>query len=567
MKNKKTSPNANLVADENPNILGFVEAHSKLIVVAITLVTFVMALCLFNMRVDEGGDDSTYITRAMDLVAQGTYPTYQGPLYPIFLGVFISMFGAKLLMLKLTSLVLILLSQYLFYRMLKGRVNIRIVFAVMFLMGVNSWYLFFASMTYSEAFYIVVQYLFLGLLLSYENSAYPSKVKDALHSLPAGGLVVAAFLIRTVGFGFGIVGVIYLCLRKKFLKAAFFVCSMVVVMLMWTGVRTAIWGEVKSDNRQIETLMQVHPYQVEDGQETLGGYFGRVVDNSNLYVSKHLMRILGFRKADDRNTNPFVTLIVYAIFAFGTFKAWKNNRSVLLMALTSIVMLGITFVVLQALWDQVRLIIPYVPIALVVILYGIYHIFKIFAGRKAHLISMIVVMMCSLLTVSQSFGKMDADVLKHNMSGDLLYGYSQDWYNYLSVCSVVYDQLPETAYVACRKPNMARIYSGGHKFFGIYNFTTEDADELIDNLREKNVTHMIVASLRRDPLVPGGEVINTIHRYMHFIVKKYPNAFRLCGSCGDAESEPTYLFEVDYKYVDAMRDALSQDAKEGVENE
>lgn len=555
------------MANENPDILGFIEAHANIIAAAIILITFVMGLCLFNMRVDEGGDDSTYITRAMDLVANGTYPTYQGPLYPMFLALFISLFGAKVWVLKLTSLALIVLSQWTFFRMLRGQINIRITFAVMFLMGINSWYLFFGSMTYSEAFYIVIQYIFLGLLLRFENRSYQSTLQGILHSLPSAALVIALYLIRTVGFGFGIIGVVYLCLRKQFVKAALFTGSMLLVFFAWMTVRTAVWGDIKSDTRQIESLMQVHPYQVEDGQETISGYCGRVIDNSNLYVSKHLMRILGLRKAEDRNTNPLVTLLVYALFIFGTVKAWERNRGVLLMALTSIVMLGITFVVLQALWDQVRLIIPYVPIALVVIFYGLYHFFKIFAGKKAHLISMVVVILCSLLTISQSFGKMNADVLKHNLSGDMLYGYTPDWYNYLSVCSVVYDQIPDTSNVACRKPNMARIYSGGHKFFGIYNFNTEDPDELIDSLRDKSVTHMIVASLRRDPLIPGGEVINTIHRYMHFIVKKYPEAFHLCGSCGSENNEPTYLFEVNYNYVDAMRAKLSQSAEEGKANE
>lgn len=564
MKQNSKAKNANLVANENPDILGFFEAHANLVAGIILFVTFIMGLCLFNMRVDEGGDDSTYITRAMDLVSNGTYPTYQGPLYPIFLGAFIRLFGAHLLLLKATSFVLILLSQYLFYRVLRHNINIRIVFAVMFLMGINSWYLFFGSMTYSEAFYIVLQYLLFGFLLRYDGASCKSKAQTALHSLPVAALVVASFLVRTVGFGFGIASVIYLCLRRQFLKAAMLVGAMAAVLFLWLGVRTAVWGEVKSDNRQIESLMQVHPYQVEDGQETISGYFGRVVDNSNLYVSKHLMRILGFRKADDRTTSPLITILVYALFAFGTYKAWRRNRAVFLLAVTSIVMLGITFVVLQALWDQVRLIIPYVPIALIVLFYGLFQFFKLFAGKKAHLISMVVVILCSMLTFAQSFGKMDSDVLKHNLSGDVLYGYTPDWYNYLSVCAVVYDQLPADAYVACRKPNMACIYSGGHKFYGIYNFTSEDADELVDNLREHNVTHMIVASLRRDPLVPRGEVINTIHRYMHFIVKKYPQAFHLCGSCGGENNEPTYLFEVDYNYIDSMR---SMSEMEGVANE
>lgn len=557
MKNKTDKPNAQLVPNDNPNYLGFFEKHADVIASLIIIVTMLMGMFLFNMRVDEGGDDSTYITRAIDLFYNGTYPTYQGPLYPIFLAMFVGLFGANLLCLKFTSLALILVSQFLFYRMLKGHVNIRLILGVMGLMSINSWFLFFGSMTYSEALFMVVEYAFLALLLRFENKDDNGKAtRGILGSLSPAALAVVAFLIRTVGLGFSIVGVAYLCIRKKYAKALMFLGSVIVLSLVWTGIRTVVWGDIKSDNKQLESLMQVHPYDESQGLETISGYAGRLVDNSNLYLSKHMMRMLGFRKAQDRGTNPLVTIILYSLFFFGAYKAWKKNRCLLLLAITSFVMLGLTFVVLQSLWDQARLIIPYFAIFLMIVLYGIFCLLKIVAGKKAHLVFMLVVILSGLMTFAQSVEKMDFHVLRENFSGDILYGYTPDWYNYLSICKEVYSQLPEGSYVACRKPNMARIYSGGHKFYGIYNFNTEDADELVDDLRNHKVTHVILASLRRDPLVPNGQVINTIHRYMNFINQKYPKTFIPYGMCGDENSEPAYLFAVDYDYVDAMRQGM-----------
>ena len=60
----------------------------------------VMSLLLFNMRVSEGGDDSTYLCRAMEVVASGRYPDFQGPAYPLFLSLFIFAFGFNLILLK-----------------------------------------------------------------------------------------------------------------------------------------------------------------------------------------------------------------------------------------------------------------------------------------------------------------------------------------------------------------------------------------------------------------------------------------------------------------------------------
>jgi len=534
----------------------FITLHANAIAYILTAITFVVGLLLFNVRVDEGGDDSTYITRAIDLVESGTYPTYQGPLYPIFLAIFVSLFGAKLMLLKFTSLILVVGAQYLFYRMLKGRVGYRAIFAIMGMMSINSIMLFFGSMTYSEALFTVIEYLFLGTLMRCADKPTDTLLKTFGSVAPSAVLVVISYLIRTIGFGFAIVGVIYLCMRRKFVSASIFLGTALLTFVVWVGVRTIVWGEVKSDNRQIESLMQVHPYQVEDGQETLIGYAGRVVDNSNLYISKHLMRIVGLRKADDRATNGVLTLVFYALFAFGTYRAWrKGNNALLLMALSSVVMVGITFVVLQALWDQVRLVVPYVAPALLVVLFGLMELLRTFIASKAKIVMTCFVGLCSLLILSQTILKIDLPTLKRNISGDILYGYTPDWYNYLSICQVVYKQLPANSYVACRKPNMARIYSGGHKFYGIYNFTSEDADELIADLKNHNVTHIIVANLRRDPLIPNGQVINTIHRYMKFIIDKYPNAFELCGRCGEEGEEPSYLFRVRYDYIESEQNA------------
>lgn len=559
---KKTPKFKEFAPNDNVAVLGFFERHAELIASAIILLTMICGLMVFNMRIDEGGDDSTYICRAIDLVERGAYPTYQGPLYPIFLAIFVAIFGTSIAILKCTSFALILVSQYLFYRVLSKEVNVRLVFAVMTMLGVSSWYMFFACMTYSEAFFIVVEYLFFGALLKFENSSYSSTLKTALSPLFPGFLVVVAYLVRTVGFGFGLAGIIFLCLRRKFAKAAMLLGSTALVLFVWYGVRSAVWGDVPSGNQQIESLMQVHPYQPDDGMETLSGYAGRFVDNSNLYISKHLMRILGFFKIEHREVHPFLTAIFYALFAFGTFKAWKRNRAVLMLAVSSMVMLGITFVVLQALWDQYRLIIPYVASALVVVLYGLFHLFKMIVGTKAHYIALSFVAVCCVLSFSQTASKADWSTLRNNIKGDMIYGYTPDWYNYLNVCQVVYDQIPEGSYVACRKPNMARIYSGGHKFYGIYNLPSEDPDELIDNLRQHDVTHIVLASLRRDPLVQGAGLINTIHRYMSYVVKKYPDAFTLVGSCGvnnQQDDEPTYIFSVNYSYVDMMRDKLSKE--------
>lgn len=514
----------------------------------ILAVTLVFGLLLFNLRIDEGGDDSTYICRAMDVVASGTYPTFQGPLYPWFLAIFVAFCGPNLLVLKLTSLVCVLCGHSVFYKVTRKKINPKLLLAVLGLMSFNSLYLFFASQTYSESLYALVQYIFMGFLLRMEDKDLEKiTIKSVLSVvLPVAICIVCGYLIRTVGVFWLVAAIVYLCLRKRYRSAIVLFCTTIVTLGLWMGVKTAVWGESKGQS-QIAQLTQKHPYEVEQGQETIGGYFERFGVNSEKYLSKHLMRIAGFKEYNDRELSVFGTILIYLVFFYGAYKAYvRKNKIVLLCAIMAATMMGVTFFALQALWDQYRLIIPYIIVSYVVLLYAIYQLFLLLGEKAAKIGVGAVIVISALLSFGQTKQKIDLMQLKTNLSGNMLYGYTPDWYNYLGMCQAVATELPEDAFVACRKPNMARIYAGGKKFHGIYNFQSEDPDELFNALKERGVTHIILASLRRDPLYPGQGVINTIHRYMHFIVQKYPEAFYQIASMGEENQEPAYLFVVNY---------------------
>lgn len=50
------------------------------------------------------------------------------------------------------------------------------------------------------------------------------------------------------------------------------------------------------------------------------------------------------------------------------------------------------------------------------------------------------------------------------MGGDIYYGYTEDWTNFLKLSRYCGDSLPETAYVVSRKAPMSFIYSNGKSF-------------------------------------------------------------------------------------------------------
>jgi hypothetical protein len=172
---------------------------------------------------------------------------------------------------------------------------------------------------------------------------------------------------------------------------------------------------------------------------------------------------------------------------------------------------------------------------------------ELFKEKRLARFQIAVVLLMSvsiLLTAGQTFGKMDILTLRSNLMGNKYKGYTDDWANYLKMAEYAGKHLNENAYVACRKPNMAQIMAGGMKFYGIYRVPTDDPDVLLQKLRENHVTHIIMASLRKNPMINNGYTINTVKRYMAFILKKYPETFVLKHQIG--KSEPAYLFYINY---------------------
>ncbi|OQY00026.1 MAG: hypothetical protein B6I20_09305, partial [Bacteroidetes bacterium 4572_117] len=71
-------------------------------------ITFLFTILLFDMKVSVGGDDATYIIKAWDFLNEFKFPTFQGPLYPVLLSIFIWMFGINLPILKFISALFLL---------------------------------------------------------------------------------------------------------------------------------------------------------------------------------------------------------------------------------------------------------------------------------------------------------------------------------------------------------------------------------------------------------------------------------------------------------------------------
>ena len=504
------------------------------------------SLLLFNLRISEGGDDSTYIIRAYNLLKEGVYPSFQGPLYPMFLSLVIGITGIKLGLLKLTSLLFMGLFFFFFYKAFKNRIEPVVLYPVLFLLSVNSYVLYFSSQTYSEALFMALLGLFFVYFFKFIDSQ--KEVKSEIKQiLLISFFVVLLILTKTIGFGIAIAVVIFFMVEKEYKLAGKFLLSFILIMGGWLLLKGLIWGFDMGASSQVSTLLLKHPYDFSQGKETFTGYLQRFVDNSNLYLSKHFLKMVGLRGLDAKSIMPINTVVLYVLFVFSFVSSFKKNRHLTFIGIFIITLLGITFVSLQRIWDQYRLIVPFFPFMVVFLVSGIVALFKSKKLSRFQVVVTLFLTLSILITTSQTFSKTDLLTLRSNLMGNRYKGYTADWANFLKMAEYVGDDLDEKSYVACRKPNMARISANGKAFFGVYRIASSDADTLLQRFKERKVTHIIMASLRKNPAVNNGHTINTIKRYMSVIAKKHPKVFRLQHRIG--KSEPAYLFYIDYSKI------------------
>ena len=163
-----------------------------------------------------------------------------------------------------------------------------------------------------------------------------------------------------------------------------------------------------------------------------------------------------------------------------------------------------TFIALQQSWDQMRMVVIYIPMLLLLLSWGIQQL----AGRKG--LGFISVLLPFLLvfiffkTLGQSADKMKVNqkVLAKNLSGNLYYGFTPDWQNYLLMSRWVGDNIPDTAVVASRKPSMSFIYSKGRDFYGIYRFPQEEPEKLVNSIKARAGEMLVIPNKSFDGTFP-----------------------------------------------------------------
>ncbi len=538
------------------NLNKWLEARDKKVFYSILFLSTLFTLLLFDSKVSLGGDDSSYIERAWSLINEGKFPYFQGPGYPVMLSLFMRIFGLNIVALKFLSVLCQFGFVWVTYLTFRKRIPYTVLFALIAFISVNNFVQYYASQTYTETFFLFIQSICLYITFNIidninEKAGWAEGFKENYKLWLLFGLMFVVLTIsKSIAF-VTIAGVLlYFLLNKNYKQIVYALAAYLVFRGIYQLITTAMYGA--NDSNQLELMLRKDLYKPEGGHEDMGGMIDRFFANFNTYVSYHMYRIFNLRLIgsievlDGETITPlpalsFVSTIILALF---TFFSYKKNKFIFFSSIYLIALVGGVFFGVQANNMQSRLIIIAIPLIFLVLFYGMYEFAKRNSTLQFFFIAFSIVMLVISLGKSSINAKQNFIALKKNMSGDMYYGYTPDWENFLKLSKYCADSLPKDAQVLSRKPNMSFIYGKGKKFVGQYIVNSENADTVLMDWKKENVKYVIMPNLRQNPKKNNGRIINTIQRMLGPVVQKYPEKLKLLKTEGT--DEPAYLYEINY---------------------
>ncbi len=517
----------------------FGKHHSK-VFYSFLIISTLFSYILFDSKVSDGGDDSSYIERAWSLLHDGKFPYFQGPGYPIFLSIVVKLFGLNVIALKIFSVVCQFGFVWFTYKAFVKRIPYTVLFGLISFISVNSFIQYYSSQTFTETFFLFIQAISFYIVFKIIDAIKPeqnfisSLKENYLKWILFGLLFVLLSISKSVAIVAIVAVVIYFVLKKNYKQVVFALVAFVIIRLIYQYITTAMYGASNSD--QFEMILRKELYKPELGYENFGGMLTRFFNNCNTYFSLHIYRIMHLRpdKYDITSFVPFFAFLTSMYILVCTFLGYKKNKFMFFSAIYVVILCGGIFFGIQAQNMQDRLIIIVMPFIFLLLFYWMYMLAKKYSGMQT-----IFILFVSGMLVWNVFCSVNK--VKENAKTA---AYTPDWQNFLEMSKYCADSLPDSAQVLSRKPSMSFLYSGGKKFVGQFVTTSMNADTVLMNWKKQNVKYVILGNLRMNPTKNNGRVINTIHRMIGPVYKAYPQKIRLVKSIGTKEK--CELYEILY---------------------
>jgi hypothetical protein len=480
---------------EKRKVIDILDSHFKkyatIYFIICLLLNTIISLNLFDVKVSTGGDDSEYIVSAKKFLEGTSFPSWHGPFYPIFLSLLISVFGVKIIIFKIFSFLFIIGHFVFFYYTFRNQLSATILVVTSIIISINSQILYFASQTYTEALFLFLQSVFFFIFIKIFKSKNESLKDISINWRAWLGLGFLIFLLSiTRNIGIASIGavILFFLIDKKYWAILTSILSYLIFRIPFDLYKRFVWDLKGAElSGQLNEIILKNPYNSSLGTENFSGMLTRFWDNALIYFSKHFLVILGFKSDMDANSSALSTIIIIALLLSVFILSFRNNKVVLFITIYLGVMIGSTFFALQTNWGQMRMIVIYAPLMILALFWGFFQIPQV---KKYGFLQLVILLFFGIIFL-KVFGittikiKNNQSVLAKNLSGNLYYGFTPDWQNFLKMSEWVGKNLPDSTVVVSRKPSMSFVYSKGKEFYPMYRFPTEDADTLVARLTER----------------------------------------------------------------------------------
>ena len=518
-----------------------------------------LTILRFDAKVSIGGDDSWYIIAALDFWHGTTFPSWHGAFYPMLISPLIALFGIHVPALKILSILFSLGALALLGIAFRRYLPRFVWLFALLLTAAAPQMVTLSGSTFSEPLFMLLQALIFFLFLPFYNGASDGLSRETFtRVLPLGLALLLLSLTRNVGYGALLALMIFLATTaRSWKKTAMLLASYLLFFIPFAIYKRVKWGLADASfSGQLSKMMLVDFYQPDGEKETFWGLCVRVWQNALQYLTGHLPSFLGINVSSA--SIPLLLLLILGGIAIVTSRRTRSAFTWLL-AIYLTIMLGITFLTQQVQWNQFRLIIVYLPLILAFFLYGLNALLSRISPRIGNIAVGSICCLSLLLTTSYNIQHIDLKNFTRNLKGDAFAGLTPDWDSYLRVCQWAGAHLPDSAVIACRKPNNARIYAE-RPFLGIFRYISDAPDSVWAYFDERRVDYLILARLRADPKVKSKNFINSLHFNAFRLLERKPDCLELIYHNGD--SEPAYLFRINRESLHDTDPARYQKALE-----
>jgi hypothetical protein len=463
----------------------FFERYRQALFVVSMILSVLMSVFMFDVKVSLNGDDSDYLIAADGFWRNFSYPGGHGILYPIVISPLVGIFGMNLILIKSLSAVFIILSVWLFYKSFCDKAPAVVLMPAMLLFSICSYVFYYAGQTFSEPLFMFFQglliYFFSKYFLGNDDVSYRLKTDWRKY------LILAAFalgmtLTRTIGYG--VVGaiILFFAIKQRWRDLFYTLSAFVLVFGLFQIFKTIAWPGI-GEAQSLTAYMTKDAYNPNLGYEDFPGLVKRFIENSKSYIAVFLYQFMGLIPStisyDILQYSLLRTILIYFLYAVSLVVLFRRNKALMFVGLYAGVMCFFSFVILHAFWKQDRIIVVYYPFILLFLLGGVCFLFQLKALRKFFFVYPLLFLSVGVCTFLITKEKMEQNlpVLQQNILGDRLYGLTPDQENFIKACQWATKNLDSDARIVSRKPTISKVYTG-RDFVGIGSVPTVPVDTL-----------------------------------------------------------------------------------------